>query len=75
MRAAVKEVNKRVVEEGEEERVIGSSDFVGYYPNIPVRRTAELVGKMAETSEMDIKTDGVEMGLFLASMLSRYDDG
>ena len=32
-----------------------------------------MVGRMAETSELDIKTDNVEMGLFLASMLPREE--
>ena len=70
MRAGVNEVNNR---EGEDERIIGSTDFKSYYPSLPVRRTAKIVGRMAELSELDIKTNDVEMGLFLASILSRVE--
>ena len=67
MRAGVKTANST---EGDEERVIGSSDFVSYYTKLNVRKVARIVGKMAEDSELDIKTDNKEMGLFLASTLT-----
>ena len=36
-------------------RVIGSTDFKAYYQNLPVVRAAQ--AKMAEESELNIKTD------------------
>ena len=70
MRASVKKVNTK---EGEGDRVIGSTDFKSYYPRLPVRRAAAIVGRMAELSELDIKTDDTEMGLFLASTMTRVE--
>ena len=70
MRAGVDEVNNR---EGEEERIIGSTDFKSYYPSLPIKRTAKIVATMVEQSELSIKTNDVEMGLFLASTLSREE--
>ena len=70
MRAGVDEVNSRA---GEEERIIGSTDFKSYYPSLPIKRTAKIVAGMVVQSELDVKTNDVEMGLFLASTLSRAE--
>ena len=88
MRAGVKDVNQREDEvrsagelndifvggpAGEVKRVIGSTDFKSYYQNLPVERAAQVVAKMAEESELNIKTDDVELGLYLASTLKREE--
>jgi hypothetical protein len=84
MRAGIKEVNAERPEGGPEdgasppwrldgERVIGSTDFKAYYPSIPVGRTAKIVAKMAEDSELNIKTDNTEMALYLASTMKREE--
>ena len=70
MRAEVKRVNRK---QGGGDRVIGSTDFKSFYPKLPVRRTAAIVGRMAELSDLDIKTDTTEMGLFLASTMTREE--
>ena len=81
MRAAVKEANEKggesnmpllASEGGAEVRIIGSTDFKSYYQRLPVRRAAQMA-RMAEESELDLKTDDVELGLFLASTLRREE--
>ena len=54
-------------------RIIGSTDFKSYYQNLPVRRAAQIVANMAEESELNIKTDNVELGLYLASTMKREE--
>ena len=82
MRAAIKEANQKggesnmpllASEGGAEVRVIGSTDFKSYYQRLPVKRAAKIVARMAEESELDLKTDDIELGLFLASTLRREE--
>ena len=82
MRAAVKDANEKggesnmpllTSEGGAEVRIIGSTDFKSYYQRLPVRRAAQIVARMAEESELDLKTDDVELGLFLASTMRREE--
>ena len=82
MRAAVKEANQKggesnmpllASEGGAEVRIIGSTDFKSYYQRLPVRRAAKRVARMAEESELDLKTDDIELGLFLASTMRREE--
>ena len=79
MRAGVKQYNaKRLeeqqqVEETEEQRIIGSTDFKAFYQNMPVTGAAAVVRRMAETTELDVKTDDTELALFLASTLKKEE--
>ena len=78
MRAGVKKYNaKRLeeqqVEETEEQRIIGSTDFKAFYQNMPVAGAAGVVRRMAETTELDVKTDNIELALFLASTLKKEE--
>ena len=54
-------------------RVVGSTDFKAYYPSLPIQRAAEIVRKMIERSEVKILTDDKELGLFLASTMTREE--
>ena len=60
-------------EGGAEVRIIGSTDFKSYYQRLPVRRAAKVVATFAEESELDLKTDDTELGLFLASTLKKEE--
>ena len=40
---------------------------------LPVRRAAKVVATFAEESELDLKTDDTELGLFLASTLRKEE--
>ena len=60
-------------EGGAEVRIIGSTDFKSYYQRLPVRRAAKVVATFAEESELDLKTDDTELGLFLASTLRKEE--
>ena len=55
------------------QRVVGSTDFKSYYPSLPVQRTAKIVKEMIENSEVKILTDDRELGLFLASTMTRQE--
>ena len=55
------------------QRVVGSTDFKSYYPSLPVQRSAQIVKKMIEESEVKILTDDRELGLFLASTMTREE--
>ena len=57
----------------ESQRVVGSTDFKSYYPRLPVQRAAEIVREMIERSEVKILTDDKELGLFLASTMTREE--
>ena len=72
------EVSADAQEEGEvpawrleSQRVVGSTDFKAYYPSLPIQRAAEIVREMIERSEVKILTDDKELGLFLASTMTR----
>ena len=54
-------------------RVVGSTDFKSYYPRLPVQRAAEITRGFIERSEVKIMTDDKELGLFLASTMSREE--
>ena len=53
--------------------IVGSTDFKSYYPSLPVQRTAQIVKKMVEDSEVKILTDDRELGLFIASTMTRLE--
>jgi len=55
------------------QRVVGSTDFKAYYPSLPVQQAARSVREMVEKSEVKIITDDKELGLFLASTLTREE--
>ena len=55
------------------QRIVGSTDFKAYYPSLPVQRAAQIVREMVEKSEVKILTDDKELGLFLASTLTRAE--
>ena len=55
----------------EDQRIVGSTDFKSYYPKLPVQRAARIVGEMIQRSEVTIMTDDRELGLFLASTMTR----
>ena len=57
----------------ENQIIVGSTDFKSYYPSLPVQRTAQIVKKMIEDSEVKILTDDRELGLFLASTMTRLE--
>ena len=57
----------------ETQRVVGSTDFKSYYPRLPVQRAAQIVKEMIERSEVKIMTDNRELGLFLASTMTREE--
>ena len=72
------EVSADAQEEGEvpawrleSQRVVGSTDFKAYYPSLPIQRAAKIVREMIERSEVKILTDDKELGLFLASTMTR----
>ena len=53
--------------------VVGSTDFKSYYPSLPVHRAAQIVREKIEQSEVKILTDDQELGLFLASTMTRQE--
>ena len=55
----------------EDQRIVGSTDFKSYYPKLPIQRAARIVGEMIQGSEVTIMTDDRELGLFLASTMTR----
>ena len=57
----------------EAQRVVGSTDFKSYYPSLPIERTAQIVNKMIQESPVKILTDDRELGLFLASTMTREE--
>ena len=57
----------------ESQRVVGSTDFKSYYPSLPIERTAQIVNKMIQESPVKILTDDKELGLFLASTMTREE--
>ena len=57
----------------ESQRVVGSTDFKSYYPSLPIERTARIVSEMIQRSEVKIMTDNKELGLFLASTMTREE--
>ena len=57
----------------ESQRVVGSTDFKSYYPRLPVQRAAQIVREMIQRSEVKILTDERELGLFLASTMTRVE--
>ena len=78
MRAGEKKYNAKRLEEQqreetEEQRIIGSTDFIAYYSNMPVAGAAQVVRGMAENTELDVKTDDLELALFLASTMKKEE--
>ena len=72
------EVNQEEMEEEqvpawrlEHQRVVGSTDFKSYYPSLPIQRSAQIVKEMIIESEVKFLTDDRELGLFLASTMTR----
>ena len=57
----------------ENQRVVGSTDFKAYYPSLPVQRSAQIVKEMIMESEVKILTDDRELGLFLASTMTKEE--
>ena len=57
----------------ENQMVVGSTDFKSYYPKLPVQRAAKMVNEMIQDSVVKIMTDDRELGLFLASTMTREE--